>query len=134
MLVSSMPTLLINMLTPPERELNVDSVIHGINYVMETGSGSKLNAKKSDAERLAGQYRLICDQYNGEYPSTKVKGRKDCRPNWVNGTNTLKLDTDATKTPQYSMSIGDLFPGLFQQSFQLPLGLIQEEILLDKKR
>ena len=121
----------LNMLTPPERKLNVDSVIHGINYVMETGSGSKLNANKSDAEKLAGQYRLICDQYNGEYPSTKVKGRKDCKPNWLNGTNTLKLDTDNTKTPQYSVAIGDLFPGLFQQSFQLPLGLIQEEILLD---
>ena len=121
----------LNMLTPPERKLNVDSVIHGINYVMETGSGSKLNANKSDAEKLDGQYRLICDQYNGEYPSTKVKGRKNCRPNWVNGTNALKLENDATKTPQYSVAIGDLFPGLFQQSFQLPLGLIQEEILLD---
>ena len=121
----------LNMLTPPERKLNVDSVIHGINYVMETGSGSKLNAQKSDAERLAGQYRLICDQYNQEYPSTTTKGRNNCRPNWLNGTNTLKLETDASKTPQYSIAIGDLFPGLFQQSFQLPLGLIQEEILLD---
>ena len=121
----------LNMLTPPERKLNVDSVIHGINYVMETGSGSKLNAQKSDAEKLAGQYRLICDQYNGEYPSERALGRKNCRPNWVNGTNALKLENDATKTPQYSVAIGDLFPGLFQQSFQLPLGLIQEEILLD---
>ena len=121
----------LNMLTPPERKLNVDSVIHGINYVMETGSGSKLNAQKSDAERLAGQYRLICDQYNQEYPSASTKGRNNCRPNWLNGTNTLKLETSASSTPQYSISIGDLFPGLFQQSFQLPLGLIQEEILLD---
>ena len=121
----------LNMLTPPERKLNVDATIHDITYVMETGSGSKLNAQKSDAEKLAGQYRLICDEYKGEYPSTKVKGRKNCRPNWLNGTNSLKLETDASKTPQYSVAIGDLFPGLFQQSFQLPLGLIQEEILLD---
>ena len=74
---------------------------------------------------------MICDTYNQELPSTRVKGRNDCRPNWLNGTNTLKLESDATKTPQYSVAIGDLFPGLFQQSFQLPLGLIQEEILLD---
>jgi len=99
---------------------------------METGSGSKLNAQKSDAERLAGQYRLICDQYKEEYPSTTTKGRNNCRPNWLNGTNTLKLETDASKTPQYSIALSDLFPGMYSSSsFQLPCGLIQQEILLD---
>lgn len=90
-----------NLLTPPERKLNVDSVLHGVNFVMETGSGSKLNANKADAEKLAGQYRLICDKYNEEFPSTRVKGRNDCKPNWLNGEPAFKLDTDVNNFTQF---------------------------------
>ena len=120
-----------NLLTPPERKLNVDSVLHGVNFVMETGSGSKLNANKADAEKLAGQYRLICDKYNEKVPSTRVKGRNNCKPNWLNGEPAFKLETDVNKTPQYSIALADLFPGLFSHAFQFPLGLIQEDVFLD---
>ena len=122
----------LNHLVPPEKRCNVDSVIHGINYTFETASSSKLNNNADDMEKLAGMYRLKCDEYKSQEPSQVCKGNFNYRPNMVDGRNTLTLETDANKTPQYSISLNDLFPGFFQGNpFALPIGLVEDEILLD---
>ena len=83
-----------------------------------------------NVETLAGMYRLKCDEYVQEAPGN-TKGRKNARPNRVDGRHTLKLTKDASTTPQYSISLSDLFVGLFADAWSLPLQLVEEEILLD---
>ena len=121
----------LNQLTEPEKKLNIDSQLHGINFVFETCSGSKLDSNPDNSEVLAGQYRLAGDVYEKENPSQDVKGRNNCRPNWVNADYNFNLETDYENTPQYSISLGDLFPGLFKVDRQFPLGLLNEEVILD---
>ena len=119
-----------NLLTPPEQKQNVDAVLHGLNYVFETASSSKCDGFSDNIETLAGMYRLKCDEYVDQLPGN-TKGRKNARPNQVDGRNTLKLTKDASTTPQYSISLSDLFVGLFSDAWSLPLQLVEEEILLD---
>ena len=119
-----------NLLTPPEKKRNIDSVLHGINYVFETASSSKCDGVPANVECMPGMFRLQCDEYKQE-AGGKSKGRKNARPNRLDGRNTLKLTTEAGTTPQYSISLSDLFPGLFADAWSLPLQLIDEEILLD---
>ena len=122
----------LNHLVPPEKRSNVDSVIHGVNYTFETASSSKLNNDAADIMELAGMYRLKCDKYEKETPSQVCKGNFNFRPNMMDGRNTLSLDPSPSKTPQYSISLNDLFPGFFQGNpFALPIGLVEDEILLD---
>ena len=75
-------------------------------------------------------YRLQCDEYVQEAPG-KSKGRKNARPNRVNGRNRLKLTKESSTTPQYSIALSDIMPGLFNDAWSLPLQLIDEEIVLD---
>ena len=49
----------------------------------------------------------------------------------MNGEPAFKLETDVNKTPQYSISLADLFPGLFAHAFQFPVGLLSENVFLD---
>ena len=119
-----------NLLTPPEKKRNIDSVLHGINYVFETASSSKCDGVPANVECMPGMFRLQCDEYKQE-AGGKSKGRKNARPNRLDGRNTLKLTTESGTTAQYSISLSDLFPGLFGDAWSLPLQLIDEEILLD---
>ena len=120
------------MLVPPERKVNLESVLHGVNYVMQTGSGSHRSADASKKESLPGQYRLQCDKYEDQLPHPLVKGNSDCRPNMVDGRNNMRLTSSASSTPQYSLALSDLFPGFFKNgAFSLPVGLIEEDVLLD---
>ena len=50
----------------------------------------------------------------------------------MNGKQAVKLTTDAQTTPQYSIRLIDLFPGLFQDgTFLIPTGSLTEEVTID---
>jgi hypothetical protein len=119
-----------NHLTPPEKKHNIDSVLHGVNYVMESCSGGKMDSNKANAEVFPGQYRLKCAGY-GVGVEDRVKGNCDGLPNVANGSNSLLLTKDSSTTPQYSVSLSDLFPGLFKTAVAFPVGLVESEMLLD---
>jgi hypothetical protein len=91
--------------------MNLHSVMNGINYAFETCSGSKLDADRGNAEVLGGKYRLVANEYNLEI-GERI-GRKNQRPYFVNGKQAVKLTTSAQTTPQYSIRLTNLFPGLF---------------------
>lgn len=123
---------MLNMTVHPERKMNLHSVLHGINYVMETGSGSKLDANEKNMQALPGQYRLVADQYHEKKPSQNRIGRNNQRPYLLNATQSLKLSTDVNTTPAYSIRLSDLFPGLFQDGqFRIPAGMLVDEVVLD---
>jgi hypothetical protein len=121
---------MLNMTVHPERKMNLNSVMNGINYAFQTCSGSKLDADSGNAEVLGGQYRLVADEYQLELASRI--GRKNQRPYVVNGKQAVKLTTSAQTTPQYSIRLMDLFPGLFQDgTFLIPTGSLTEEVTID---
>lgn len=128
---------IMNQLKSAESKDRIDSVIHGVNFSFETASGSKLNSQKDDAESLPGQYRLVCDKYEEKFPNQKVLGLDNEPPFMVDGSPEFKLKTfykdkdDEAGTPEYSIALDDLFPGLFKDNFRLPLGLIREEVVID---
>ena len=119
-----------NHLIPPEKKHNIDSVLHGINYVYETCSGGKMDTSKDNAEVFAGQYRLKCESY-GVGVQDRIKGACDSLPNVANGTNNLLLTWDSRTTPQYSIAFSDMFPGLFKSRVAFPVGLLESEMMLD---
>ncbi len=121
---------MLNNLTPPERRANRDSVHHGISYTFESGSGSKLDSNPDNREVLAGQMRLKGDAY-AELSPAPVVGYDNCKPNCVSTVNDLQLEKDFADTPEFSLTLGDLLPGLFRSNFQFPLALLGEEIILD---
>lgn len=121
----------LNQMRDPEMKRNIDSQIHGINFVFETCSGSKMDSNPNSTEVLPGQYRLVMDEYKSENPSHRVKGRENCIPNMMDGEQNLVLGTSYDDTPEYSISLGDLFPGLFKIDRQFPLPLISEEVTID---
>ena len=127
---------MINNLEHCEKKDRVDNVLHGVNFSFETASGSK----KSDVdgiEKLAGQYRLVVDEYKKQAPSTVTAGSIDNRANQMSAKPKTLLktfyDDTATEagTPEYSISLAQLFPGFFKEGYQLPLALIAEEVLLE---
>lgn len=122
--------VMINHTVPPERRSKVDSVHHGISFAWEGASGSKMNANASDREVLPGQLRLKSDNYMLLSPADVV-GRNNCKPNCVSAKNDLLLTTTFENTPEFSITLGRLFPGLFRNHFQLPLALFAEEIIID---
>ena len=112
---------MLNMTVHPERKMNLNSVMNGINYAFQTCSGSKLDADSGNAEVLGGQYRLVADEYELKFGGRI--GRKNQIPYAMNGKQAVKLTTDAQTTPQYSIRLIDLFPGLFQDgTFLIPAG------------
>ncbi len=121
---------MLNMIVHPERKMNLNSVMNGINYAFQTCSGSKLDADSGNAEVLGGQYRLVANEYELELASRI--GRKNQRPYVVNGKQAVKLTRSAQTTPQYSIRLMDLFPGLFQDgTFLIPAGSLVEEVTID---
>ena len=121
---------MLNMTVHPERKMNLHSVMNGINYAFETCSGSKLDADSGNAEVLGGQYRLVANEYNLQI-GERI-GRKNQRPYLVNGKQEVKLTTSSQSTPQYSIRLLDLFPGLFQDgTFLIPTGSLTEEVTID---
>ena len=127
---------MINNLEHCEKKDRVDNVLHGVNFSFETASGSK----KTDVdgiEKLAGQYRLVVDEYKKQAPSTVTAGSSDNRANQMSAKPKTLLKTfyDDTSTepgtPEYSISLAQLFPGFFKEGYQLPLALIAEEVLLE---
>ena len=121
---------MLNMTVHPERKMNLNRVMNGINYAFETCSGSKLDADAGNAEVLGGQYRLVADEYNLTFGGRI--GRKNQPPYAMNGKQAVKLTTSAQTTPQYSIRLMDLFPGLFLDgTFLIPTGSLTEEITID---
>jgi hypothetical protein len=50
----------------------------------------------------------------------------------MNEKQAVKLTTSAQTTPQYSIRLMDLFPGLFQDgTFLIPTGILTEEVTID---
>lgn len=121
---------MLNNLNPPERRANRDSVLYGVSNTFEGGSGSKMNADINSAEVLAGQMRMKGDFYETQYPANVV-GRNGCKPNCISAGNNLILKNNFADTPEFSVSLGDLFPGLFKTNFQFPLALLMEEVIID---
>jgi hypothetical protein len=73
---------------------------------------------------------LVADEYNLEI-GERI-GRKNQRPYVVNGKQAVKLTTSTQTTPQYSIRLMDLFPGLFQDgTFLIPTGSLTEEVTID---
>ncbi len=128
---------LINNLEHCEKKDRVDNVLHGVNFSFETASGSKKDEKVSSIETLPGQYRLVVDEYKKQAPSTKTAGNNDNRANQMSAhperlLKTFYTDTSTEAgTPEYSISLQQLFPGFFKEGYQLPLALIAEEVLLE---
>jgi hypothetical protein len=115
-------------LRTPEQRKRVDSVLYGINYSFEGGSGSKMD-QTLQREVLAGQHRIVTQNYENFDPV--VQGRNNAVPNCINAVPKLLLTTDINTTPEYSISLNEMFPGLFiDGNYQLPLGLIDEEIMI----
>ena len=89
-----------------------------------------LDADSGNAEVLGGQYRLVANEYNLQI-GERI-GRKNQRPYLVNGKQEVKLTTSSQSTPQYSIRLLDLFPGLFQDgTFLIPTGSLTEEVTID---
>jgi len=124
---------MLNLTTGPEKNLNVTAPLSGINYNFETGSGSKLTNDPDGMENLAGQYRLICDDYKEKKPSVKRSGRLGCRPNCLDGQSpSFLLETDENLTQQLSIELSRLFPGLYGNGeFELPLFALTDSLILD---
>ena len=121
---------MLNMTVHPERKMNLHSVMNGINYAFETCSGSKLDSDSGNAEVLGGQYRLVADEYKLQFGGRI--GRKNQTPYAMNGKQAVKLTTSAQTTPQYSIRLMDLFPGLWQDgTFLIPTGSLTEEVTID---
>jgi hypothetical protein len=79
---------------------------------------------------LGGQYRLVADEYKLKF-GERI-GRKNQLPYAMNGKQAVKLTTNAQTTPQYSIRLMDLFPGLFQDgTFLIPTGSLTEEVTID---
>lgn len=116
--------------TPPQRRSGVDSVHHGVSFTWEGASGSKMNANADDREVLPGQLRLKSDNYMLMSPADVV-GRNNCKPNCVSAKNDLLLATTFENTPEFSITLGRLFPGFFRTHFQFPLALLAEEVIID---
>lgn len=122
-----------------KREL-VDSVINGISSSFETCSGSRRSGKSAEAEVFGGQMRLVADKYTLLEPSTKVKGDVAARPWLVNGepfTNYQLKTFHANKrdaagilteagTPDFSINLSQLLPGLFGKHLAFPLHLVDK--------
>lgn len=119
-----------NHLTPPEKKHNIDSVLHGLNYVFESCSGGKMDTSAANAEVFPGQYRLKCAGYSVGVQD-RMQGACDNLPNIANGVNNLLLTKDSSTTPQYSVAFSDLFPGLFKSRIAFPVGLVESEMMLD---
>ena len=119
-----------NHLTPPEKKHNIDSALHGVNYVFETCSGGKADTSIDNAEVFPGQYRLVCGDYSVGVQD-RIKGECDNLPNIANGNNDLLLTKDSATTPQYSVAFSDLFPGLFKSRVAFPVGLVESQLMLD---
>lgn len=124
-----------SLLKHPERRELVDSVLHGVNSSFETCSGGKRNADPAQAESLSGQMRLVTDGYTKLEPSLVVPGRTGPRPCLMNGEvfenyrlKTFYNDTsDQAGTPEFSISLQQLFPGMFKNHLSFPLHLVDRD-------
>lgn len=118
----------LNNLRSPEQRKRVDSVFYGINYSFEGGSGSKMDNTDS-RQVLAGQNRMAGGKY--EFAKMNVAGRYNSVPLCMSHEPVLTLETDINKTPEFSVTLSELFVGLFRSgNYQLPLALIDEEIMI----
>jgi len=137
-----------NLLRPMEHREKVDAALHGVNSSWETGSGAKSQRSANlgagalindsgaafgnvnyERQMLAGQMRIVGSVpykekvlYDGINPNRDtdegikyVESRK--HPSY-------KLTTSSTTTPQFMISLQQLFPGFMGQSLELPVALI----------
>lgn len=119
-----------NLLTSPSRMYKRDSILHGMNFSFEGGSGSKMNNVKSESEILPGQMRLKGEFYETMYPAPVV-GRENAKPNCLSTQSFLNLQTDYKDTAEFSIPLLDLLYGMFKVKSQFPIALISDELILD---
>lgn len=129
-----------NLLRPMEHREKVDAALHGVVSSWETCSGAKAQRSgnkgdgalindEQDREKLMGQMRLVgsapyankvlFDGINPNRDTDEGIKFKECQVHPA-----YKLTTDATSTPQFMISLQQLFPGFMGQSLELPVSLI----------
>ena len=116
---------------PAKKKQNVDAILSGVGYTFETASGGYLDDSKYNMDKLPGQYRMHADSYEEKTPTSRVKGNFNARACMYSGNNKLRLHTTADKSPEWSVSLHELFPKFFSAYDALPVGLFADEILLD---
>ena len=127
-----------NMLRPMEHREKIDAALHGVNSAWESCSGAKsqrsptdgaLKTDEENREMLPGQFRIKStkdyvdgnklDSLNNEF--TAVKGLKFKKAQ-LHPAYTLR--TSEEDTPQFMISLQQLFPGFMSYNLELPLALI----------
>ena len=127
-----------NMLRPMEHREKIDAALHGVNSSWESCSGARNQRSEADGtlitnnenrEILAGQFRIkstkdyvdgnMLDSLNNEF--TAVKGLKFKKAQ-LHPAYTLRTSED--ETPQFMISLQQLFPGFMSYNLELPLALI----------
>ena len=116
-----------NLLRPCEHREGIDRPLHGIMSSWETGSGSKKikgngAAKNVSVEVLAGQMRIKGDLPYKE--QTIVRPVADAV--YVNTQEhpAYSLTGSESSTPEFQLSLQQLFPGWMGQNLELPVSLI----------
>tara|TARA_R100001594_G_scaffold145382_1_gene195489 strand:- start:929 stop:2902 length:1974 start_codon:yes stop_codon:yes gene_type:complete len=116
-----------NLLRPLEHREGIDRPLHGVLSSWESGSGSK-NIEGNTAlegatvETLAGQMRIKSD-----LPYLRESYNRPVNANMYVNTQehpAYTLQGGASSTPEFMVSLQQLFPGFMGQNLELPVELI----------
>ena len=127
-----------NLLRPQEHREKIDAALHGVNSSWETCSGAKSQRKATDGtvvaneeerHKLSGQFRIKSS--NDYINQNKLDSLHD---NLADATSlkfeaaqihpAYKLTTSVETTPQFMISLTQLFPGFMGHNLELPVALV----------
>ena len=124
-----------NLLRPLEHRETVDRPLHGVLSSFESCSGSdgQLGNAEVDAERLIGQHRS-----KGDLPSTARQYREpggnvyymDCNEHpayRLTANTTHSSSANRMGTPEFSISLSQIFVGWMGNQLELPVSLINPD-------
>ena len=124
-----------NQLRPLEHRERIDRPLHGVLSSFESCSGSdgQLGNQPIDSEKLIGQHRT-----KGDEPHTAVQFREPGGNVYYQKTNehpayrltnntTHSSVNDRMGTPEFSISLSQLFPGFMGANLELPVSLISPD-------
>lgn len=124
-----------NLLRPLEHREQIDRPLHGVLSSFETCSGStgQLGNAVVDAERLIGQHRS-----KGDLPSTAAQYREPGGNIYYMNANehpayrltnntTHSSNTNVMGTPEFSISLSQIFVGWMGNQLELPVSLINPD-------